>query len=178
LDGDDVVADLDRRLEMARDAGRVASQLSILVQRAAALSRLHPETAPDALIEAITLAHPRGLRRVFLDEGRPIARLLQATAPRLTDRAVAAFAGGLLRAFPSAMVDALALDGVPLTEPLSPQERRVLRFLAAGLSNADIARELVVSPNTIKTQLQSLYRKLAVGNRQDAVTAARELDLL
>ena len=76
------------------------------------------------------------------------------------------------------MVDTLVMEGVPLAEPLSPQERRVLRLLAAGLPNADIARELVVSPNTIKTQLQSLYRKLAVGNRQDAVSAARELDLL
>ncbi len=177
-EGEDTLAALDRLLDAARDAGRVQSQLSILVVRAAALARLKPEAAPGALAEALQLAQPRGLRRVFLAEGRPVARLLQATLQRLTDKAAAAFAGGLLRAFPAALVDTLAMEGVPLAEPLSPQERRVLRLLAAGLSNADIARELVVSPNTIKTQLQSLYRKLAVGNRQDAVSAARELDLL
>lgn len=178
VDGDNTLAALDRLLEAARDAGRVASQLSILVVRAAALSRLQPEAAPVALADALLLAQPRGLRRVFLDEGRPIARLLQTTLPRLTDKAAAAFAGGLVRAFPAAMVDTLVMEGVPLAEPLSPQERRVLRLLAAGLPNAEIARELVVSPNTIKTQLQSLYRKLTVGNRHDAISAARELDLL
>ena len=178
LDGEDTLSALDQLLEAARDAGRVQSQLSVVVVRAVALARLQPEAAPAALAEALLLAQPRGLRRVFLDEGRPVARLLQSTLPRLTDKAVTAFAGGLLRAFPAAMVDTLVMEGVPLAEPLSPQERRVLRLLAAGLPNADIARELVVSPNTIKTQLQSLYRKLAVGNRQDAVSAARELDLL
>jgi LuxR family maltose regulon positive regulatory protein len=63
-------------------------------------------------------------------------------------------------------------------EPLSPQERRVLRLLAAGLSNPEIARELVVSTNTIKTQLQSIYRKLNVTSRAEAGEVARELKLV
>ena len=49
-----------------------------------------------------------------------------------------------------------------LIEPLSPQERRVLRLLTVGLSKAEIAKELFVSINTIKTQVQSIYRKLNV----------------
>jgi LuxR family maltose regulon positive regulatory protein len=61
---------------------------------------------------------------------------------------------------------------------LSAQEQRVLRLLAAGLSNPEIARELVVSTNTIKTQVQSIFRKLNVSNREEAAEIARELKLL
>jgi LuxR family maltose regulon positive regulatory protein len=60
-------------------------------------------------------------------------------------------------------------------EPLSPQEQRVLALLGAGLSYADIARELVVSVNTIKTQVKSIYQKLNVNNRTQAQAAARQL---
>ncbi len=65
-----------------------------------------------------------------------------------------------------------------LIEPLSAHEQRVLRLLAAGMSNPDIARELVVSVNTVKTQLQSIYRKLNVNSRAEARAAARRLNLL
>jgi len=65
-----------------------------------------------------------------------------------------------------------------LVEPLSPQEQRVLRLLAAGRSNPEIAQELVVSVNTVKTQVQSIYRKLNVNSRWEAREAARHLKLL
>jgi LuxR family maltose regulon positive regulatory protein len=65
-----------------------------------------------------------------------------------------------------------------LIEPLSLQEQRVLRLLVAGCSNPGIARELVVSVNTVKTQVQSIYRKLGVTNRVEASAAARDLHLL
>ena len=64
-----------------------------------------------------------------------------------------------------------------LAEPLSPQEQRVLRLLAAGLSNPEIADELVVSVNTIKTHVQSIYRKLNVASRKEVRAAARRLNL-
>jgi LuxR family maltose regulon positive regulatory protein len=63
-------------------------------------------------------------------------------------------------------------------EPLSTQEQRVLRLLATGLSNIEIARELVVSINTVRSQVQSIYRKLQVHNRHAASAAARNLHLL
>ena len=65
-----------------------------------------------------------------------------------------------------------------MIEPLSPQEERVLRLLAAGLSNVEMARELIVSINTIKTQVKSIYRKLDVHSRAEARDAARRLKLL
>ena len=63
-------------------------------------------------------------------------------------------------------------------EALSQQELRVLRLLIAGLPNAEIARELVVSTNTIKTHIKSIYRKLSVNSRSEAREVARELRLL
>ncbi|WP_236600622.1 response regulator transcription factor [Ktedonobacter sp. SOSP1-85] len=65
-----------------------------------------------------------------------------------------------------------------LVEPLSRQELRVLYLLVAGRSNPEIASELVVPVNTVKTQIQSIYRKLGVKNRMAASAAARELRLL
>jgi LuxR family maltose regulon positive regulatory protein len=63
-------------------------------------------------------------------------------------------------------------------EPLSQQELRVLRLLVAGLSNADIAQELVVSNNTVKTHVKSIYRKLNISSREEARVVAKELRLL
>ena len=69
-----------------------------------------------------------------------------------------------------------AARGVP--EPLTEREQVVLRFLSTTMSTAEIADELFLSVNTIKTHLGSIYRKLAVGKRRDAVVRARELELL
>jgi LuxR family maltose regulon positive regulatory protein len=61
---------------------------------------------------------------------------------------------------------------------LSARERVVLRHLAQGLSGEQIARALFVSVNTVKSQVRSVYRKLGVGSRSEAVARAHELDLL
>ena len=65
-----------------------------------------------------------------------------------------------------------------IPEPLSERELEVLRLMAAGLSNRDIADRDVVSINTVKTQVKSIYGKLGAHKREDAITAARELGLL
>jgi LuxR family maltose regulon positive regulatory protein len=72
---------------------------------------------------------------------------------------------------------ALERPGV-LMEPLSARERDVLRLLDAGLSNAEIARDLFVEQSTVKTHLIHLYRKLGVSSRTQAITRARALQLL
>jgi LuxR family maltose regulon positive regulatory protein len=63
-------------------------------------------------------------------------------------------------------------------ETLSQQEVRMLRLIVAGMSNADIAQELVVSINTVKTHVKSIYRKLNVSSRVEAREIARELKLV
>jgi LuxR family maltose regulon positive regulatory protein len=157
--------------------GRTRSEIEILVLKALAHSaQAEQMPAEQALARALTLGQARGIRRIFLDEGDPIAALLLAIAPKLTKHALAAYAANLLRALTSPTMT-IPFAAVPLSEPLSPQERRVLRLIVAGRSNADIARELIVSTNTIKTHVKNIYRKLNVSTREEAQVAARELNL-
>ena len=65
-----------------------------------------------------------------------------------------------------------------LVEPLSERELEVLRLIASGVSNRDIARKLFVSLATVKTHINNIYRKLQVRTRTQAVARARELKLL
>jgi LuxR family maltose regulon positive regulatory protein len=65
-----------------------------------------------------------------------------------------------------------------LVEPLSEREVGVLRYLPSPLPYREIARELYISPNTLKTHMKNLYRKLEVGSRSEAVARARALELL
>lgn len=58
------------------------------------------------------------------------------------------------------------------------RERAVLQLVAQGLTNQEIAQQLVVAPGTIKTHLSNLYAKLGVGNRAQAIAFAQTLDLL
>src|SRR5512134_3728983 len=108
-----------------------------------------------------------------------MAALLQALLPTLPNRILNLFATTLLHSFPSGVTSPLTATHSALqVEALSQQELRVLRLLVAGLSNADIARELIVSANTIKTHVKSIYRKLNVNSRDEARAVARELKLL
>ena len=66
----------------------------------------------------------------------------------------------------------------PLVEPLSERELEVLRLLRTELSGPEIARELVVSLNTLRTHTKNIFSKLGVNNRRAAVRRAEELGLL
>ena len=133
------------------------------------------EGAGDALESALALAGPNSHRRPFLDGGSAVQVLLEqrirwGTAHR-------SFAGELLAAFRK-RAPSVAVTRVELLEPLSGREQSVLRFLPTMMSNAEIAGELFVTSNTVKTHLKSIYRKLAVSRRRDAVERARALELL
>jgi LuxR family maltose regulon positive regulatory protein len=71
-----------------------------------------------------------------------------------------------------------ASEAEPLLEPLTESETRVLRYLPTNLSKREIADELYVSVNTVKTHVKHLYAKLDVQTRRRAVERARELGLL
>ena len=71
-----------------------------------------------------------------------------------------------------------AQASVSLPEPLSQREREVLKLIAAGLTNREIAETLVISPETVKKHTGAIYSKLGVSNRTEAAAKARELGLL
>jgi LuxR family maltose regulon positive regulatory protein len=168
----------------AQERGLTRSLLEILNLQALVHSlRKEGSQARQALRQALTLARPEGYQRLFLDEGPLLGDLLRTVLPEVRDEQLESYIRELLRAF--AREQAAASGTKPaqpaeplLIEPLSPQERRVLRLLAAGRSNPEIASELIVSVNTIKTQVQSIYYKLGVNSRQEAREAARKLGLV
>ena len=126
-------------------------------------------------------AHTEGFLHLFLDEGETVATLLHRFIPQMHEPALRTYARSILHAFARERGESeasAALSSSRLIEPLSPQELRVLRLLVAGRSNREIAVEQIVSINTIRTQVQSIYRKLGVNNRVEACEMARQLDLL
>jgi LuxR family transcriptional regulator, maltose regulon positive regulatory protein len=164
------------RLVVAAEAGeRTGRVIEILVLRALAHQRLGDIPAALAYLErAVTLAEPEGYVRVFVDEGPPMASLLTALAKQGT-------AGNYIRRLLAAAVGETGHDSPvkqALIEPLSERELDVLRLLGTELDGPDIARELIVSLNTVRTHTKHIYAKLAVTNRRAAVRRARELGLL
>ncbi len=124
-----------------------------------------------ALEHALRLAEPEGYVRLFADLGLPMARVLQEARAR-----------NMMPTYVARLLDAIgapeALAEGALPEPLSPRERDVLRLIAAGLTNREIAEALFVSPETIKKHTANIYGKLGVRGRIEAVSRARALDLL
>jgi LuxR family transcriptional regulator, maltose regulon positive regulatory protein len=137
--------------------------------------------ARQALTEALVLAQVEGYQRLFLDEGEALLPVLRAILLDEPEQALLTYVRNLMAALAHHEVKQITSHHASpalLIEPLSPQEQRVLRLLAAGRSNPEIAQELIVSVNTVKTQVQSIYRKLNVKNRWEAREAARALKLL
>jgi LuxR family maltose regulon positive regulatory protein len=165
---------LERLLGSAEAGGRTAAVIEVLVLQALGL-----RTGGDAraalipLERALVLAEPEGYVRVFVDEGAPMAALLGAAA-RHTN--APSFVRRLLEA--SRDSDSRGTAKQPLIEPLSERELEVLRLLAGDLDGPGIARELVVSLNTVRTHTKNIYAKLGVSSRREAVRRAAELDLL
>jgi len=132
------------------------------------------EGASASLERALDEAEPHGIRRPFADLGGHVATLLRRQLRRGT--AHRSLIDDVLRD-----VDRPQLALRPrllLLEPLSEREAAVLRFLPTMMSNGEIAAELFVSVNTVKTHLKSIYRKLDVPDRREAVRRARDLELL
>ncbi len=161
----------------AAEHGRVRSQVEAwCIEALAYYSAGDLFFAGKTLAKALSIGQAKGFRRLFLDEGIPMAALLQAVIPTLTQRPISLYATTLLYA--SSPGASPQPGRAAFVEPLSPQEIRVLRLVVARLSNSEIAQELVVSTNTVKTHLKSIYRKLNIASRQEARQVARELKLL
>jgi LuxR family maltose regulon positive regulatory protein len=145
-----------------------------------------------ALAEALALACPEGYVRVFADEGMALATLLDQLiasrhggAPLAADvpaeylgRLRAAFRPGDARAVPTRATAAAEVAAPGPAEPLTGRELQVLALLAAGASNQQIASELVVALETVKTHVGHILGKLGAANRTQAVARARALGLL
>jgi LuxR family maltose regulon positive regulatory protein len=177
---------LGRLLELAVSQSRTGSVIEIQALRALALAGGDHSAALDALAEALTLACPQGYVRVFADEGAPMHALLTQLAAHRGQRTAHGITTGYLAALlracrpvPAAPPPARAGPAPPgLAEPLTDREAEVLRLIAAGKSNQRIARELVVTLDTVKKHVSHVLGKLGAGNRTEAVTRARDLGVI
>ena len=151
--------------------GLVSSMVE--VRAVQALAATAPGEALGFLADALKMAQPEGFIRTFVDRGEPMQALLERLKAQ----------GGDLKPYILALLDAFgevsqAPKAQSLVEPLSERELDVLQLLSEGLSNGEIAQRLVVSVGTIKTHVHRIIDKLGVRSRTQAVTQARQLNLL
>lgn len=173
----EVLGLLERLLEDAEAKARKGSVLEILMLRALALDAQGDRTGALAALErALMLAEPEGYIRLFADEGLPMVALLRQAYGIAPD-----YVATLLQACgePSERSSLLhAPRPSPLVEPLTEREREVLRLLAAGASNREIAHRLVVSVGTAKKHVSNICGKLGAASRTQALARAREFHIL
>ena len=166
---------LERLYQTAQVEGRMGVAIEALVLQALAdWRRGEGADAMTSLEHALRLAEPEGYVRLFADLGLPMARLLQEARSRAV---MPDYVARLLAAF-GADLTSPASTGQALPEPLTHREQEILELVAAGLTNQEIADRLVISPETVKKHTGTIYGKLGVGNRTEAVAKARALDLL
>jgi LuxR family maltose regulon positive regulatory protein len=136
-----------------------------------------------ALEDALRLAEPGCYVRVFLDEGRPVQLLLTQWLTQTGESPLKQYAIRLLSHFnaePYAAIQAekKVTPNDNLIEPLSQRELEVLNLIATGITNQEIASQLIISRGTVKAHTSSIYRKLDVAHRTEAVARARQLGIL
>jgi len=175
---------LTRLEENAQSGGRTGGLIEILILQALGLQNLgEPAQALAKLAKSLALAEPEGYIRVFLDEGQPMQQLLAQWLAHTSTSHLRDYAIHLLSQFDVepdtiTVVQEKASPAGDLVEPLSQRELEVLHLIALGRTNQEIARQLVVARGTVKAHAASIYRKLDVTNRTEAVAHARQLGIL
>lgn len=183
-----VDAMLDRRLQLAEADKRTGDMIEILIQKACCAYALSNDLQAFKSIErALILAIPEGFVRSFIDEGEKIQRLLldyqSSLSKKISDASgseslrLLAYTDKLLAAF-SSTPGVEESKHVLLLEPLSERELDILRLIATGRTNKEIAEMLVIAVSTVKSHINNLYGKLGTQRRTQAISVARELGLL
>ena len=187
----------------ARAGQRHGNLIQVLLLQAIVFHAIGEQPmALEALVRCLTLAHSQAYLMTFLDEGEPIHALLKLLHRRPLPQPLVVYVLRLLQAFEQRKEQMLsqlgagqhqvttaqeiaaqsgdpsASSGQALVEPLSRRELEVLHIMALGRTNVEIARQLIVSPGTVKAHTASIYRKLDVANRTEAVARARQLGIL
>jgi LuxR family maltose regulon positive regulatory protein len=178
---------LGRLIDQAGTLGRGKRLIEgYVLQALLASTQGNRRDALAALTRALSLGERAQVIRTFVDEGLPMVALLEEARDR---EVYPSYCTGLLDAFPTSATNNTMLEldysNVPtpqhatnLVEPLNEREQEVLRLIALGNSNRDIASKLMVSYSTVKWHINHLYGKLGVSTRTQAIAQARQLGLL
>jgi LuxR family transcriptional regulator, maltose regulon positive regulatory protein len=163
---------LERLHKAAQDGGRIGSLIEILILQALTHQAQNNQAkALEALQSALTLAEAEAYIRIFIDQGKPMQQLLKTASqhnikPKQIQHLLHAFAPTKNTIKP------------PSLESLSERELEVLKWLNTELSGPELARELKVSLNTLRTHTKNIFSKLEVNNRRAAIRRAEELELI
>jgi LuxR family maltose regulon positive regulatory protein len=136
------------------------------------------DQALAALDQALTQAESEGYIRTFTDRGAPMRSLLQKAVERGVHVQYANRLLAVLNNAPDTAISSIKQDMSKPGEPFSERELEVLKLLGANLSAPEIAATLIISINTVRTHIKSLYRKLNAHSRHEAIMQARDLRLL
>ncbi len=159
-------AALEEKEELVRKERRYGELITVLILSALVKKHLGMEgEALSCIREALTIAAPEGYVRSFLDEGDEILELLHKvrdTAPGFVNKLTGEKIG----------------KSYELTEPLKKREAEILRLIAEGLSNGEIAEKLYITTGTAKWHIKNIFSKLGVNKRTQAVDKARQLNII
>ncbi|HEX2915778.1 MAG TPA: LuxR C-terminal-related transcriptional regulator [Chloroflexia bacterium] len=196
---------LAQLMELSETSGNQSTLIELLLLQTLSYQNKNPSFARQSLLRALELAEPEDFIRYFLNEGEALLPLLEAVKPfTFNTPKIKAFVERILSGMPASeklqtrepfSASSAAPEIVPaktsspqpapavtgynqFLEKPSERELEVLRLIAAGLSNQEIAERLVISPNTIKAHINKIYGKLDVSSRTQAILRARELNLL
>jgi LuxR family transcriptional regulator, maltose regulon positive regulatory protein len=183
-----VIAQLDEQIQDEESAELLWFRARLQALQAMAYDELGDGVRASGCIEqALTLAAPQGYVRLFIDEGdalrHPLTNFQSILEQRLradpghSSLSLLIYTNKLLSAFPQASSTEQG-GNENLPEPLSKRELDVLRLIASGHSNQEIAELLVITLSTVKTHINRLYSKLGVKRRTEAILRARELGLI
>jgi LuxR family maltose regulon positive regulatory protein len=185
----DFAAQLEDQIAFADRSGPLWSRIKLRAMQAVALAGAgHTTPALAVLHHALGSAAPEGFVQVFAEDGQPLADLLSQAIETAPADDTAAFARHLLAVMsPSDAVSVPPIEPVggmqaevatALPEPLSARELDVLRLMADGESNTAIASTLVIAVSTVKSHINSIFGKLGVASRTQAIARARRLNLI
>lgn len=170
----DALALLTGRMDLARKHGRGRNWLEIILLTAMAMDMLGEHTRSfDMLKDGLTYARSQGFLRIFVDEGRMMYALLQQFPRQFSEAPFVDYITCLLNGFPrqAGLREPPCLTD-ELIQPLSLREVEILRLLCDGLSNREIADQLILSVGTVKTHVHNIYGKLGVRDRPQAIARA------
>jgi len=173
---------LEPVLQRATTGQRWGHVIEIRLLQALAHQMLQEEVqALQALWEAVRLAEPEGYIRSFVDEGAAMEALLYQLRKRERKDGPTPYLDTVIAAFQQERRAGIQA-GEPskaqwLPEPLSERELEVLQLLVQGMSNLEIAQQLVIAVDTVKRHISHIFSKLGVHNRTQAARQARELGL-